>query len=259
MANTYTSLGGLFTAIANAIRAKKGTTDTIVADNFPSEIESIASQPSLQSKTVSPSTSAQTITPDSGYDGLSEVTVNAISPTKGAQTYIPTTADQTISSGRWLTGAQTIKGDANLVASNIRAGRTIFGVEGTYPPHYSINEACIKTITINNTLNRIFKVYYAKVIQYGTDDGEIDVTFERIGYSETVTLTLLSNKSGSASLFIQGSTTGNSTTIQNTVLQLQGGDEIPSAIGDYSDGKREHHIINWYVEDIPDGSTLVLS
>ena len=131
MANTYTSLGGLFTAIANAIRAKKGTTDTIVADNFPSEIESIASQPSLQSKTVSPSTAAQTITPDSGYDGLSQVVVNAISPTKGAQTYTPTTTDQTISSGRWLTGDQTIKGDANLVASNIKSGVTIFGVSGT--------------------------------------------------------------------------------------------------------------------------------
>lgn len=134
MANTYTSLGSLFTAIANAIRAKKGTTDTIVADNFPSEIESIASQPSLQSKTVSPSTAAQTITPDSGYDGLSQVVVNAISPTKGAQTYTPTTTDQTISSGRWLTGAQTIKGDANLVASNIKSGVSIFGVSGSITP-----------------------------------------------------------------------------------------------------------------------------
>ena len=134
MANTYTSLGGLFTAIANAIRAKKGTTDTIVADNFPSEIESIASQPSLQSKTVSPSTAAQTITPDSGYDGLSQVVVNAISPTKGAQTYTPTTTDQTISSGRWLTGDQKIKGDANLVSANVKYGKMIFGVVGTFPP-----------------------------------------------------------------------------------------------------------------------------
>ena len=139
MANTYTSLGGLFTAIANAIRAKKGTTDTIVADNFPSEIESIASQPSLQSKTVSPSIAAQKITPDSGYDGLSEVTVDAISPTKGAQTYTPTTTDQTISSGRWLTGAQTIKGDANLVAAKIKNGVSIFGVSGSYSGQYKFS------------------------------------------------------------------------------------------------------------------------
>lgn len=139
MANTYTSLGGLFTAIANAIRAKKGTTDTIVADNFPSEIESIASQPSLQSKTVSPSTASQTITPDSGYDGLSQVVVNAISPTKGAQTYNPTTTDQTISSGRWLTGTQTIKGDANLVAANIKIGVNIFGINGIYSGQYKFS------------------------------------------------------------------------------------------------------------------------
>lgn len=40
-----------------------------------------ASGASLQSKTVNPSESAQTIKADNGYDGLSQVTVNAVSRT----------------------------------------------------------------------------------------------------------------------------------------------------------------------------------
>lgn len=52
--------------------------------------------------------------------------------TVGATTYTPGTTDQTIASGKYLTGAQTIKGDANLIASNIRKGVTIFGVTGTF-------------------------------------------------------------------------------------------------------------------------------
>lgn len=99
-----------------------------------------ASGASLQSKTVSPSESAQTVKADYGYDGLSQVTVNAVSRTyvgsgvtkKSAATYTPGTSDQSIASGQYLSGAQTIKGDANLVAGNIKSGVSIFGVTGTY-------------------------------------------------------------------------------------------------------------------------------
>lgn len=94
----------------------------------------------LQSKTVSPSESAQTIKADNGYDGLSQVTVNAVSRTyvgsgvtkKSAATYTPGTSDQSIASGQYLNGTQTIKGDSNLTAANIKSGVSIFGVTGTY-------------------------------------------------------------------------------------------------------------------------------
>ena len=39
MANTYTTLTDLFTAIADSIRFKKNTTELIVADTFPIEID----------------------------------------------------------------------------------------------------------------------------------------------------------------------------------------------------------------------------
>ena len=51
---------------------------------------------------------------------------------KEAQTYTPTTTTQTIHAGQYLSGAQSIAGDANLLAENIKSGVTIFGVVGTY-------------------------------------------------------------------------------------------------------------------------------
>ena len=49
---------------------------------------------------------------------------------KAAATYTPGTSDQTIQAGQYLSGAQTISGDANLVSANILKNVTIFGVTG---------------------------------------------------------------------------------------------------------------------------------
>lgn len=45
---------------------------------------------------------------------------------------IPGTTDTVLESGRYIDGNITIKGDANLVAGNIKSGSSIFGVNGTF-------------------------------------------------------------------------------------------------------------------------------
>ena len=108
----------------------------------------------LQKKTVTPTESQQTVTPDTGYDGMSQVTVEAVPAgyigsdvtKKAAAIYTPGTSNQTIGANQYLSGAQTIKGDSNLVAGNIRSGVSIFGVTGTVVAASSPNLQA-KTVT----------------------------------------------------------------------------------------------------------------
>ena len=51
---------------------------------------------------------------------------------QAAQTITPGASDKTIASGKYLSGTQTIKGDANLLAENIKNGVSIFGVIGSF-------------------------------------------------------------------------------------------------------------------------------
>lgn len=78
--------------------------------------------------------------------------VNGSVTQKSAQTYIPTTTDQTIASGQYLTGVQTIKGDANLLAENIKKDVVIFGITGTYEGGGSSNYTV--TVSLTNPRNR---------------------------------------------------------------------------------------------------------
>ena len=79
------------------------------------------------SKTVSntPQVSAGYIS--SGTAGNSSVSLTATVTTQAAQTIHPSTSNQTIASGRYLTGTQTINAvtTTNLVAGNIKDGVTI--------------------------------------------------------------------------------------------------------------------------------------
>lgn len=81
------------------------------------------------------------------HNGSGKVSQNI--PTKGAQTYTPGTTNQTIAANQYLTGPQTIKGDPNLKAENIKKGVSIMGITGTWEgivsnPYYLWNRGSFK-------------------------------------------------------------------------------------------------------------------
>ena len=56
-----------------------------------------------------------------------------------ATTYTPTTTNQTISLGKYITGTQTILGDANLIPENIKNNVVLFGITGTHVGGQGVN------------------------------------------------------------------------------------------------------------------------
>lgn len=94
-------------------------------------------------------------------------------PTQAARTITPGTADQTIASGRYLAGAQTIKGDANLVPENIASGVSIFGVEGTLEAGSGGESSDSGAITITNNLD-IF-MYVGGLLLFPGETGTIPI------------------------------------------------------------------------------------
>lgn len=98
-----------FTAVAEkGVTVPSGST----IDDLPGLIEEIQGTPSLQSKSIEPLESIQIVTADSAYDGLSSVTVGAISstyvgsgiPTRTAANLSASGSIVTVPSGYYVTG-----------------------------------------------------------------------------------------------------------------------------------------------------------
>ena len=85
----------------------------------------------------------------SGTAGNTDVTLIANVTTKAAATITPGTSNQTIASGTYLTGTQTISGDTNLVSGNIVAGKSIFGVAGSAQIPSIVQDSTTKELTIS--------------------------------------------------------------------------------------------------------------
>lgn len=103
------------------------------------------------------------------------------------QTIIPGTADQTISSGKYLIGEQTIKGDTNLVAGNIKKGVSIFGVTGSYAAEESGGYSSGDIVKAQETSNLTVGSGYSGItVNYGTEVTNTDGVLSLSGTTGSV-------------------------------------------------------------------------
>lgn len=127
-------LTGTILSKSAADLSASGDTVTVPAGYYPAQVSKAVAAATQATPTISVSSSGlitASATQAAGYVAAGTKSATKQLTTQGAQTITPGTSNKTIASGRYLTGTQTIKGDADLKAANIKKGVNIFNVVGT--------------------------------------------------------------------------------------------------------------------------------
>ena len=91
-------------------------------------------------------------TQEEGYVEAGTTNATKSLTTKAATTITPGTSNKTaVAKNVYTTGAITVKGDSNLIASNIKNGTSIFGIKGTYAPGPTDISTVFPTITVDSS------------------------------------------------------------------------------------------------------------
>lgn len=149
------NLTDFLTNTADAIRMAEGSTDAINPQDFETKITAL--KLSVQTADAN-ATAADILSGKTAWVNGTKIAGSI--GTKAATTIVPGTLDQAIASGVYLAGAQTVKGDANLIADNIKSGTSIFGVTGSYVDSAPIEistDAGMEAVLISENVGKVYK------------------------------------------------------------------------------------------------------